>query len=369
MAHLAPGERWTDTDWETAGGCRMLSVGAGVATGGIGADLVLMDDVVGSRARAMSRAWRERMHEWIVEDVLSRGEGAPGILNMATRRHEDDDAGYLLRSQPGTWRTLTYRMLAEAGDADTLPSGGRPPLRAVGDYLWPEVYGAAWRARHPELADGSRVWVSLHQQRPQAEGGLAWPIAYLSTRYSGTGAAMALICDRTALVVDGAATSGGGDHSVIQWWGWTGPRAYLLGQWRGQWDYVALRERLRDLHGSCRPHGRAPAIVVEDASAGRQVVQELSRALPGVVAVRPVGAKIARWEAAQPMCAAGQALLPEAGAEPWVGGMVDRLLRLVGEGDEIDDEADAMALALTWGSSGGMPTAERTSLASLRGRR
>ena len=43
---------------------------------------------------------------------------------------------------------------------------------------------------------------------------------------------------------------------------------------------------------------------------------------------------------------AGSVMLPE--AAPWVGDLVERLVVITGEGDEVDDEADAMAMALRW---------------------
>ena len=72
LSHLKPGKPWTDTEWVTVGGNGWVGCGSGGATGGIGANLVIMDDVTGSAARARSEAWGNHAWEWLEEDWLNQ---------------------------------------------------------------------------------------------------------------------------------------------------------------------------------------------------------------------------------------------------------------------------------------------------------
>jgi hypothetical protein len=67
----------------------------------------------------------------------------------------------------------------------------------------------------------------------------------------------------------------------------------------------------------------------------------LVRELPGVLLYPVRGKKRLRWEAAQPAYEADQVWFPEAKHMPDMLDFIDRMLILTGEGEEIDDEADA----------------------------
>ena len=344
FAHLKPGRPWTDTEWCTAGGNTWVGTGAGGATGGIGAHLVIMDDVTGSAARARSTAWGDRAWEWLEEDVLSRLMRGGGAIQMETRRGVNDQTGRLRRAYPGLWREAVYACQAERDRP-------RWDWRAEGEYLCPGLgFDARWREANPHLRGA--LWARLYQQRPTDEEGSLWRREWLAHRYTVSPGEMARLCDRTAFSVDAASTGGGGDHSVIQWWGWRGPVAHLLGQWRGQWDYTVLRATLQDQIAACRPN----AVLVEDTSNGRPLADELARVVPGLIRVPAKGSKSARWLAATPRAQAKQVLLPEPGNCPWVADMIERMVSLDGEGDEVDDEADAWAIADAWHRGSGART-------------
>ncbi len=87
----------TEAEWETSkgGGLRAVGVGAGVT--GFGADLIIIDDPVKSRAEAESRAHREAVWDWFNDDLYTRLEPDGKIILIQTRWHEDDLAGRLLR--------------------------------------------------------------------------------------------------------------------------------------------------------------------------------------------------------------------------------------------------------------------------------
>jgi predicted phage terminase large subunit-like protein len=118
----------TVSEWETGlgGGVRAVGVGGGIT--GFGADLVIIDDPIKSRAEAESKTYRERVWEWFNDDLYTRLEPNAAIILIQTRWHEDDLAGRLLREAQEEggehWDVISLPALAERSE-DT------PVLNAV----------------------------------------------------------------------------------------------------------------------------------------------------------------------------------------------------------------------------------------------
>lgn len=148
-------------EWETAagGGVRAFGAGAGVAS--VNADLILVDDPIGSRDQAESQAERNRVWDWLTNDLLARCEPHTAVTLTMSRWHQDDPAGRLLDGRAGAWEVVD--LPAEAVENDPL---GRAP----GEPLWPELRGPDWLAeKRAEL--GAYGFASLLQGRPQPRGG------------------------------------------------------------------------------------------------------------------------------------------------------------------------------------------------------
>lgn len=155
---------WDIADAE--GGMDALGIGAGAT--GKGAHLLIIDDPIKSREQAESITYRDKIYEAFTDDLYTRLEPGGAVVVMATRWHEDDLTGRILRNQSERWHVLSLPSIA--GDDDPL---GRVP----GEALWP--------GRYPldvleEIRDtlGPYSWASLHEQNPRpAEGGIfksAW---------------------------------------------------------------------------------------------------------------------------------------------------------------------------------------------------
>jgi len=144
------------------------------------------------------------------------------------------------------------------------------------------------------------------------------------------------------LALDGAQTAGGGDWSVLVWWGIRRGQRLKLGQWREQLAFTELLALCRRTHAAVKPNG----FLIEKASSGVGVADTLKREIPGVIEVIAVRSKGDRYRAVLPIWESGSCLLPEPKHAPWVGPYADRLLDISGEGDEVDDEADADTLVI-----------------------
>ncbi len=77
----------TAAEWETpeGGGVRAVGVGAGIT--GYGANLIIIDDPVKSRAEANSATYRDRVYDWFNDDLTTRLEPGGAIVLIQTRWH------------------------------------------------------------------------------------------------------------------------------------------------------------------------------------------------------------------------------------------------------------------------------------------
>jgi predicted phage terminase large subunit-like protein len=155
-------------EWETVAGGGVQAVGAGAGVASVNADLILIDDPIGSRDDAESQAKRDQVWDWLTNDILARCEPHTAVVMTMSRWHQDDPAGRLRDQQSARWTMLD--LPAEAEDNDALG-------RAVGEPLWPELRGVDWlQEKREEL--GAYGFASLLQGRPRPrEGGMfkwAW---------------------------------------------------------------------------------------------------------------------------------------------------------------------------------------------------
>lgn len=159
---LAEGSAAVDI-WDIAnhdGGAIAVGVGAGVT--GHGANLIVIDDVVKSRAEAESETYRDKTTDWYNNDLLTRLEEPGGaIILMMTRWHTADLAGYLLENEPDEWVVLSMPALAEADD---------PLEREEGAALWPARYPVEIIEKRRESM-GEYPFSSIYQQSPLPAGG------------------------------------------------------------------------------------------------------------------------------------------------------------------------------------------------------
>ncbi len=151
-------------EWETVlgGGVKAVGVGAGIT--GFGADLVIIDDPVKSRAEVESETYRERLWDWYNDDICTRLEPNGAVILIQTRWHVDDLAGRLLQRMKNggeEWEVINLPALAEADD---------PIGRAEGVALWPKRFSAE-QLRGKQVQMGSYSFDALYQQRPMPRDG------------------------------------------------------------------------------------------------------------------------------------------------------------------------------------------------------
>lgn len=311
--------------WNTTGGGGLFAVGAGGGITGRGADVLILDDL---QHDAGTDAERESTWRWFAEVAVPRLEPGGAVVVIATRWHEDDLVGRLLAAEDGAqWDLLSLPAIALADD---------PIGRDVGAPLWPERFGAAELERR-RIAMGSRAFEAQFNQNPlPATGNLfqrAWLRGYTSLP----------AMRHTVLSLDAASkVSSTNDYSVLLTAATDGVMYCVLDVVRGRWEFPQLRDQVMTAHSRFHPN----AVVIEDASAGVGLAQELQQEtnLP-ILPVPARASKISRAEGVAPLFEAGKVALPQpALGLAWLDDFETELLRF--PNGKHDDQVDALVLAL-----------------------
>lgn len=258
----------------------------GGAMVGKGADIFIMDDPFKSREEAESKNHRDKVWEWWESGVESRLQPGGSMLVIATRWHEDD---------------LTGRLLARAGD-----SWEHLYLPAIGDDgepLWPSFWPL-----EAMLAIKGRIssyeWESLYQGRPSSRAGHVLQVEHLK-RYHHLPATGRI--GRVQTVDAAIKTSEKNDYSVIETWDKYPDGYYLVDCWRSRVEYPALKAALVSQFNLHRPS----KIIVEDAAAGQQVIQEFRNLSLPIKPFRPISDKLTRALPLADAIECGKVFLPE----------------------------------------------------------
>jgi predicted phage terminase large subunit-like protein len=150
---------WNILDHE--GGCDAMGI-EGSATGK-GAHLLILDDLVKSRAEAESEVIREKTWDAFTGDLYNRLEPHGVIIMMFTRWHLDDPVGRALDMAGEDWLRIHLPAFAEKND---------PLGREIGAALWPERYNEEVLTKI-ESAIGEYNFSSQYGQNPlPSKGGL-----------------------------------------------------------------------------------------------------------------------------------------------------------------------------------------------------
>jgi predicted phage terminase large subunit-like protein len=163
--------------WSLVQGGVYFGVGAGAGISGIRADVAVIDDPFGSREDAYSPQVRQKRWDWYVDDFSARMKPTAKRVIMATRWHEDDISGRILRQlekerSDGDVKAnaLRFKVLSFPAIAETMDD---PVGRKPGEYLWDDPtgydYGRYLRQRQRESSP--MMWSALFQQRPAPESG------------------------------------------------------------------------------------------------------------------------------------------------------------------------------------------------------
>lgn len=320
----------TDTLFEIVGReghYRCAGVGGGIT--GMGFTKGIIDDYIKNREEAESEVIRNKIWEWYTSTFYTRREENASILITATRWHEDDLIGRILKSEHADqWRVLTLRAIREEEDNEDDP-------REVGEALWPERFPID-QLEDIKKAIGSRDFAALYQQRPAAMEGTIFKRKFWKF-YDELPAYPPI---RTIHSWDTdygkkAAHSGGlmgkeYPHGL-----------YLTAMFDESLEYPQLVSQVQIEHTA----DPADAVLVEDKASGQSLLQSLAQetTVPAV-ACQPTGDKVTRAYAASPYCEAGNVYLPR--QQAWTKEFIDIMAKF--PDIKLKDIPDAFSQMVRW---------------------
>lgn len=263
------------TSWRIEGhrgGMLVGSIGSRII--GKGANVLNVDDLIGSPREAESPVYRESAWRFL-QSAFGRLEPRAAVMVVNSRWHIDDPIGRLLREQPGVWEYLSIPSLAERhgpredpddprclcgdlwtdGHADVL---GREP----GEPLWPERYDIP--ALHElRLTLGAHYFAAQHQQRPTRRTGGLWREEWITERRGSSmtiDEQIARLTLRTVAVDPSASDDDKGDEAGI----------VCGGKHKATGDSVVTE----DLSGTYTPEGWARTAIVAAVQLEAVIVYE-----------------------------------------------------------------------------------------------
>ena len=132
------------------------------------------------------------------------------------------------------------------------------------------------------------------------------------------------------------------DYSVCSSWGIKNEKLYLLNILRTKIDYPNLRKAIYNMSLAFKPD----AILIEDCSAGQQIIQEINSISANIriIPIKPKNDKITRLTLVSPLFERGIVLLPKDAV--WIAQLLDELLNFPDV--ENDDQVDSMSQFLLW---------------------
>lgn len=334
----------------TKGGYRIcLSVGSNIT--GKGADCLLIDDPYDAKKAIRGGAQRTSKHmKAIVDDYdqvwKSRlNDRKTGLrITIMQRLHSDDLAGVLIKRG-------AYAVVLPTEYDPHLPAeyGGPYPAdpRSIpGELLNPLRMDAVEVRSEKSNPANLRNYMAQHGQRPTlAEGGL-WLRAWTLQRYSFDPQRPPEKFDAVVLSGDTAAKDKKtNDPWSIQVWGVDGANRYLLDNLHKRFRYPAGKQALKDMYQKWKHV--LTACLIEDASSGMQLVQDLENEIPVLIGISPTHYgpnKEFKAELCSPLWAAGNIWLPA--EADWLADYVQEITSFPDVSH--DDQVDATTQALLW---------------------
>lgn len=326
----------------SARGFRKSTTVMGALTG-LGGDLFILDDPQ-KAADALSDARRNSLNNWFSNTLVSRldNKQTGAIIVVMQRVHMNDLCGFLTEASD-EWTVLSLPAIAEV--EEQIPIGDAEFYqRSIDEVLHPAHESRETLAKLRHVL-GSDIFAAQYQQAPIPLGGgmikRAWLRYYEAHELPERTYRAKVIQSWDTAAKDGAHN----DWSVCTTWLVVNDLYYLLDLIRGRYEYPRLRDTAIALAQRYRPD----KVLIEDASTGTALAQDLRPVLRQPVTLVPVERdKKGRLYVQQAKFEAGRVLFPK--GAPFLPELEAELLTF--DQSKHDDQVDSISQALAHTLSG-----------------
>jgi len=136
----------------------MNAVGLNAGATGKGADILIIDDYLKNRLQAESELIRDGVWDGFKSDLMSRLAPVHIVVILATRWHEDDLGGRLIKAGDEDPNFPKFKVIR-------LPAQDE----VTGEYLFPERFPESWYKL--QKSQGDYIWNALFQNEPTSRRG------------------------------------------------------------------------------------------------------------------------------------------------------------------------------------------------------
>lgn len=328
-----------------------VTKGVGQAISGYRGHIGAIDDPFGSKEDAQSKVIRDKTLNWFKTDFRTRLLPLSPLFVVATRWDPEDLIGaveYMTRLNPALgWKVFNFPAIIETEEEMLMDPMGR----SMGEALWPDFYTLEELLEFKNTLP-SGDWQALYQGQPRDPEGKVVKVSWFK-RYDRLptdavfqgpmGTSVDRQIKRITLSVDCAQkTTARANHSVITAWiqDLRGHH-YLADVSRKKLEFTDLIAEIDRMIVKWNPS----AVLVEDAGAGTQYIQQMSgKTLAPIIRIEVKGkSKEFRFDAVTPMFEAGEVLLPK-----WANWLNAYETEILAFPSDKDDQVDSTSQYLSW---------------------
>lgn len=317
-------------NFTTMAGGRVYSAGTGGTLTGLGAGLkrkcggfICVDDPA-KPGEAQSKVESQAVRDWFEMTLKSRRNSSiyTPIVICAQRLAVDDLPGYILANY-------------KKEDIELI----KIPALQNGRSIIPETITSA------DLMEWQRIspytFASQYQQEPIIAGGNLFKIDAFNY-YDADPSTMKW--DNKVIVCDTAfKTKEWNDYTVLQCWGKSGNKAYIIDQVRGKWETPQLPGLIKTFWNKHNNEGSGwvRKLIIEEHASGTNLIQSLRQEGIPVTGVKREKDKTTRAKDVTQWIASGLVFLPKNAR--WVPGFLDEVGSFREDGKSAhDDQVDCL---------------------------
>jgi predicted phage terminase large subunit-like protein len=330
----------------------MFATSVGGSVTGEGGNVIIVDDPVDPKLAA-SDTLREKANTWHDATLSSRlnNKKTDAEIIVMQRLHQSDLTGHVLSKtdDPEPWTLLCLEGRATKRHTVVFPVTKTEIVREEGSFLHPEREGEL-EHRKAQSNLGSMGYQSQYQQDPKIQAGgffkREWWQRYRELPMNRIRRVQFWDCAEKPGVTT--------DFSVCATWDEVPTGYYLVDLWVKRVAFPELQSACKDLYQLYKPD----AIVIEDKSAGVQLIQNLrsSTHLPIIPYDPGRKDKIVRASGATPTVEARNCYLPS--DRPFVELFLSRHEKF--PNDDHDDEVDTTSMMVEYFRNGRLTPRIRT---------
>lgn len=326
-----PLRKRTQKEFYTIHNGGVIGTGVNGALTGKGGDVIIIDDPVKNNKEAMSKKSRDGIWEWFATTLYSRLQGKAKLIVIATRWHKNDLTGRILNNRDAFNGVKLINIPAIAYKNDVLG-------REEGEVLCNDLITKE-QINSIRKVEGNYWFSALYQQEPINDNAAIFKSDY----WQWYKASVTSINDFDFILQtwDTAfETKKYSDYSACVTFGKKENDIYILDVYRGQIDFVQLRNKAKELINKWKPN----RIGVEGAASGKSLIQELKRELGmRIEELKPMD-KVTRAQKVIPIIQDKKVYLNQE---------ANYLMEFTGEladfpNGEHDDQVDALTLGLDY---------------------